>query len=153
MKKVDRWVALGSILFAAIALFIIPREIAAVGSSVVIMSARTYPTFAAIAIIVCSLGLLLTSFLSHDDTAAPTIIRAEELKVLLVLGIILAYAIACEYLGFFISTILVGNVFMLVFKDRTWYHHVIYCVFIFACYMLFTRLLYIHLPKLGVWFF
>ena len=47
MKKVDRWVAVVSILFALLALFIIPREIRSVGSSVIGMSARSYPTFAA----------------------------------------------------------------------------------------------------------
>lgn len=153
MKKVDRWVAGVSILFALLVLLIIPREISSVGSSVIGMSARTYPTFAAVAMAACGVGLLINSFVSKDDQEAPKLVLSEELKVLLILGVILAYALLCEHLGFFLSTVLAGSVLMLIYKDRTWWHYVIYFLFILGCYMLFTRLLYIHLPKLGVWFF
>jgi len=144
MKKVDRWVAVVSILFALLALFIIPREIRSVGSSVIGMSARSYPTFAAVAV---------NSFVVKDNREAPKLVLSEELKVLLILGVILGYALLCEYLGFFLSTVLVGAALMMIYKDRIWWHYAIYFVFILGCYFLFTNLLYIHLPKLGVWFF
>lgn len=153
MKKVDRWVAIVSILFALLALIVIPREISSVGSSVIGMSARTYPTFAAVAMAVCGLGLLINSFVVKDDQRAPKLVLSEELKVLLILVVILIYALLCEHLGFFLSTVLVGSALMLIYKDKIWWHHAIYILFILGCYILFTKLLYIHLPKLGIWFF
>ena len=153
MKKVDRWVAVVSILLALFALFIIPREIRSVGSSVIGMSARSYPTFAAVAMAVCGVGLLVNSFVVKDNREAPKLVLSEELKVLLILGVILGYALLCEYLGFFLSTVLVGAALMMIYKDRIWWHYAIYFVFILGCYFLFTNLLCIHLPKLGVWFF
>lgn len=153
MKKVDQWIAIGSIVFSVIVLFLIPSQISTVGSSVVGMSARTFPRFASISIIVCSVLMLINSFISTDDTPAPVIIRKSELKVLLILGVILAYAIISQYLGFLLSTCLVGCAYIIICNDKVWYHYLIYCVTVFACYYLFTKVLYIHLPKMGVWIF
>ena len=154
MKKIDRIVAIVTFLFSVLVLIIIPKEITAVGSTSVGMTARTYPSFAAWALLLCSIGLFVSSFISHtEEGTAPQFVIAEELKVFLVLLIIFFYALACEYLGFYLSTILTGSIFMLLFKDKVWYHHVIYIVFTTVSFLLFTKVLYIHLPKLGIWFF
>ena len=153
MKKLNIYVALGSILISVLMLIIIPLQVSVAGSSAVGMTARTFPRFCAIGMLVCAVGLLVTTLIEDSKEKAPEIVKEEEKKVFMLLGLIIIYAIAMNFIGFFFATVIAGNVFLLMHKDRVWYHHVIYFVIILLSYLLFTRFLYIHLPKLGIWIF
>ena len=153
MKKLNIYVALVSILISLLMLIIIPLQVSIAGSSAVGMTARTFPRFCAIGMLVCSVGLLVTTLIENSKEQAPEIVKEEEKQVFMLLGLIIVYAIAMNYIGFFLATVAAGNIFLLMHKDKVWYHHVIYFVVILFSYLLFTRFLYIHLPRLGVWIF
>ena len=144
------------LIFGAFVLISVPLTIKDPGVSV--MGPRVFPYFIGVGMVLISLALLgVTIFKRHKgeagycDTDTKTVEERktalhDEIRALILAGIILAYAALFQVLGYFLSTFLASTAILLLFRVKKIYVYPIVYAVALAIWAGFTFLLSVRLP-------
>lgn len=125
------------------------------------IDAQTFPIFVGILLLVSSFGLLAKSVYSwlqarrheqaaqapNDGTAAD---RKNARKPAIVFVLMVFYILVMQPIGFILSSLVFGIIFLYINQIRKWWQYVIFAVLVFGVFALFKYGLYVPLPTLGI---
>ena len=75
----------------------------------------------------------------------------KEKKVLLIFILLVFYTWLCGIIGFCLASMVFVCAFLGILGVKKWWYYVIGVVFCFVIFYAFRYMLYIHLPRLGIW--
>jgi hypothetical protein len=70
----------------------------------------------------------------------------ESIFAYLMYGLMVIYGLMFSHFGFIISTLIIPPLFLIILKDRKWYHYLIFYAFAAVMYIVFRVILKVQLP-------
>ncbi|GIP36118.1 tripartite tricarboxylate transporter TctB family protein [Paenibacillus sp. J2TS4] len=150
----ERYSALCLFLFGLMLWLYIPYDIK-VEDSLSSIGPEFFPKFIAVAVMALSAVLVLKTFTrkkpqqdkeqprrSEDESSGSTRKWAAPVVFLLML----IYVFTVEWLGYFITTVVVMSLILWVLSSRKWVHYAVLIVFIFIIQYVFENVMYVQLP-------
>lgn len=155
MNKINRVIAIVC-FFLSIALYLaIPSQVNQVSSTASTLAADFFPEFIALLLFISSVGLFAQAQIAigqgYESEERPEVDWSREGKVAIVFGMMIAYVFAMRQTGFIIATLVFGGALLRLLGARTWWYYAIYVASVAITYYVFTKLLYVYLPTLGIW--
>lgn len=137
-------------LLGVVLLLLIPSQVSSFSSNPNTLGADFFPKFVGGLMIFASCGLLLETILARRlKKQTHQKIDSEwnkEKRVIVIFLLLFIYAALLNILGFIVGSILCGVAMMWLLKVRTWWFYGIYILSVFVTYILFSKILYVHLP-------
>ena len=135
---------------AIVLLLVTPSQISIKFEQGQAVNSRTFPYIVFGLMLVCSVWLIIKGL--RDTSGEKVEISLKTLQTwgipLLFLGIVFIYALLMYYIGYILSSIIVANGILLLFKCRKVSIYLICNVTIFVIFFVFTRLIDVILPSL-----
>jgi hypothetical protein len=153
----DMVVGIVLFIFSAIAFYLIYHNLHNNYREEYGLSPATFPLITMASIIIMSIGLLISSYLNlrlhkKEIESAERLNRSQVRQVAVIMTISVAYIYMINLLGFYISTIIVNILLMLVLKMKSWFRLAASSIILIACiYLFFEKGMKITLPR--GWFF
>lgn len=113
----------------------------------VFIGPEVWPLTILLAILISSIAALVHRLVSKRYYSPPRLGRKGVLRVSATIALVLAYALAFSYLGFFLSTMLLFILYLKFLGVKTTYSVVAGLIFAFLALTLFPVLLLIPLPR------
>lgn len=116
------------------------------------ITARTFPGFALVGLLVCSLGLLIQGLMKSKKVVVvnkelfQTAAARKEFKTILYIAILVAFLVLFSLFGFLVATPMLVVALMAFYGTRKWYYYAIPLAMVFVIYYVFSVVLRISLP-------
>lgn len=145
------------ILFGVFILILTPIQVTAVSSSFNGMVPQSFPKFVGWFTIVVGACQLVDScirvFQKREDEVMETRDKKKEGKVLIIFALLIVYTMLIDVIGFAFASIAFVCAFLAILGVKNWIHYVIAVVLSIIIFYCFRYLLFIHLPRIGIWIF
>ena len=145
------------IVFGIIILVLTPLQVTAVSSSFNGMVPQSFPKFVGWFTIAAGICQFVDSSIriiqKREDETMEKRDKKKEGKVLIIFVLLIVYTIFIDIIGFAFASIAFVCAFLAILNVKNWVHYTIAvgaAIIIFYC---FRYLLFIHLPRIGLWIF
>jgi hypothetical protein len=152
MNRANRILAIICFLLGVLLILAIPSQVPHVGdTSRQVLTADSFPRFVGFLMIISSIGLFIQAQLGikykTETESAPDFNLKQGKGVFLIFALIIVYALVMPYLGFLISSMAFGCMFLFLMKQKKWWYYAILIIVVVLIYIVFTKWLYIFLPR------
>lgn len=143
MKLTTNFYSGGFFLLVAVALWLlVPSQI--VTSNTELLNSRFFPRIISLILGLASLGLIIQSLFIPQKPSDKR--RSNEFRVLCFLGLLVGYVILFKVIGFLFTSLIMGPLFLLFFKQKRIWYFVYVAIAAVAVNFIFVHFLNVPLP-------